>query len=103
MLKKKDYPKELRIGDSVYRVKFVSYLRGYTKKGKLEVLYGVCDPSTLEIFISRRLDLEETFKTFVHEVLHAIEFEYDIELKHSLIGKLEQPIFEFLRDNVLSR
>jgi len=95
MLKRKDYPKELLIGDQVYKIKFV-------RKFADEQTVGECDPSSLEIRILCGQGSKDTLKTFIHEVCHAlIEFEHDIEIKHKMIYALEEPIFKFFCDNFL--
>lgn len=95
MLKRKDYPKTLHIGSEIYRVKFV-------RKFDDPSVVGECDPEEKEIRILCKQSSEDTLKTFIHELCHAVlEFEHDIEIKHKLIYALEEPIFRFLRDNVL--
>lgn len=95
MLKRKDYPKELHIGTEVYKVKFV---RKFSEKD----IMGECDPSDKEIRILCGMSREDTLKTFIHEVCHAVlEFEGDLEIKHKLIYAIETPVFMFLRDNFL--
>lgn len=97
MLKRRDYPKTLHIGSEIYRVKFV-------RKFKDSQTVGECDPEAKEIRILCGLGPEETLKTFIHELCHAVvEFEHEIEIKHKLIYALEEPIFRFLRDNVFKK
>lgn len=95
MIKRKDYPKEVHIKTEVYRVKFVRKLSGN--------VVGECDPSEKEIRILCGQGPEDTLKTFCHEILHAIEMEYEIDVAHKLIYALEDPIYHFLRDNILLR
>ncbi len=93
-LKRSQYPKTLHIGNEVYTVKFVRKLSKDT--------VGECDPCDKEIRILCGQGPEDTLKTFIHEVCHAvIQFEHDIEVSHKLIYALETPIFRFLRDNFL--
>lgn len=94
-MRRKDYPKELLIGSQVYKIKFV-------RKFKDKEQVGECDPETKEIKIKCGLGSKDTLKTFIHELCHAIfEFENDIELKHKLIYKFEEPIYQFILDNFL--
>lgn len=94
MLRRKAYPKELNIGGEVYSIKFV-------KKLDKNVL-AECDPGDKVIHILQGQSREDTLKCLIHELLHAaVEFEGDIELNHSLIYKLEEPIYKFLVDNCL--
>lgn len=93
MLKRNQYPKQLLLGDAVYRIKFV---RAFEDKTQL----GECDPETLEIKIKCGQSREETLKTFIHETLHALlDFEHGVKIKHKLIYKLEEPIYQLIRDN----
>ncbi len=90
----KDYPKTLTLGGEIYTIRFVKCI------GKDKETYGQCDPEKLEILIRRGLGREETFKTFIHEIIHGlVEFESDIELKHKHVYKLETAIYEFLFQN----
>jgi hypothetical protein len=96
VLRKKDYPTELFIGDNVWDIKFV--------RKPLEndpYCYGLCDPGELTISIRLGQSPEERLKTFLHELLHAVEYEYKIEIPHSLIARLEDPFARFLIDNYL--
>ncbi len=38
-------------------------------------------------------------RTFVHECLHALEFEYNIQIRHKTVYELEEAICAFLIDN----
>ena len=94
-LKRRDYPKELIIGDVVYKIKFV-------RKFDHPDTVGECDPCDKEIRILQGQSPKETLLCLIHEVCHAlIEFEHDIDIKHKLIYKLEKPIYKFIRDNFL--
>lgn len=85
----KDYPKEIYCTNEVYRLLFVKDLPGY----------GVTDWAKKTIKIKKGISPRETFKTFVHEVLHVIEFEYGIKIKHKTIYALEPAIVEVILDN----
>lgn len=50
---------------------------------------GWCDTEPDVIWISSRLSPAERWIVYKHEVLHAIEFTYGIELGHRLINELE--------------
>jgi hypothetical protein len=80
------YPKELNVKGETYAVVF---------RRKLDCL-GKCDPEKRTIYIKTGLGPKETFRTFVHEVLHALEFEYELKIKHSLVYELEAAITDTL-------
>lgn len=92
-MRKKDYPKSLTVKGETYEVKFAN------KLGKDILAY--CDPCEREIKIKNGQTKEETLKCFIHEVLHALEFEHHIKIKHKTVYQLEEAIFRFLRDNYL--
>lgn len=97
MLKRSHYPKELHIGSEIYRVRFV-------RQFKEPDTIGECDPEAKEIRIKCGLGPEETLKTLIHEVCHALlEFEHEVEIKHKLIYAIEKPVYQFIRDNVLRK
>lgn len=87
----RQYPKTIHINDEIYEIKFVKKLA--TKE------VGECDPQTRVIKIKLGMGAPETFTTFIHEVLHAFEFEYDLNVDHPTIYKLEKAITDFLLTN----
>lgn len=91
---RKRYPKELLIGDETYSIKFVSKV----DKGSCDVV-GNCNPTTRRIRIKNDLSAADTFYTFIHEVLHAMEFEYEVDIKHSHIYMLEKAISDLFLQN----
>lgn len=62
-------------------------------------VYGLCDPQTRVILIKKHMTKRQTLATFIHEVLHAIEFEYGFTLGHKIINPLEHPLTDFIRHN----
>ena len=102
--RRSDYPRELLVGDAVYKIRFVRKIDegGKVPEGSDLEVVGLCDPSEKEILILQGLDPLERFKALIHELLHAIEFEHDIEMAHALIYKLEEPIAQLLIENVWS-
>lgn len=53
---------------------------------------GLCVGSSQEILLATGLTPKQRSETFWHELLHAIEFEYEIKIPHSLIYELEKPL-----------
>lgn len=61
---------------------------------------GLCDPNLRQIFIKNDLCDTEKQRTFIHEVLHAIEAEYlKKSVPHTAIYAFEEGIFNLLRLN----
>ena len=81
-----DYPKQIQIGDAIYKIKFVARI------GNSRTTLGICDPSDYIIRIKKGMTKEETFATLIHELLHAFEAEYDINISHKAVYQLEQAI-----------
>lgn len=92
--RKMDLRGKFLVKDEIWHVKFVD------KKRLPEDTWGICDPSTNEILILKTLSPTITFDTWLHEILHAIEFSYDLKIPHDLIVKLEEPIREFIKQNL---
>lgn len=89
----KDYPKSILVRDEEYRISFVKVIKGDP------TTLGQCCSSECKIWIKKGQGPAETLKTFVHEVLHALEFEYKIKIKHRSVYRLEVAIFELLLAN----
>ncbi len=85
----KDYPKKIYIRGDVYRIVFIKNLK--------ELGVTSTDPDVIKI--KAGMSKNETFKTFIHEVLHAMEFSWPIELSHKTVYRLEEAIFSLLIDN----
>ena len=92
--KLKDYLREVQIGDSIWEIKFV---RKIPKEP--ETTIGLCDPSEHVIYIRLGQSPEQRFKTFIHELCHAVCYEYAIPECHKVIYALEEPILRLFSDN----
>lgn len=86
-----NYPASVYVTNESYRIVFSSKLQDF----------GICDPEKKTITIKSGMSDRETFNTLVHELLHAIEFEHGLKIKHKMIYKLEKAIVEMLVDNFL--
>src|SRR5882724_10806013 len=82
-------PKSLWVGDELYEIEVVA--------GK--VYLGKCDFRKKRIRLSNRLRGAELLSTLIHELLHAVEHEFAIPLKHSVVYKLEEAILSVCSDN----
>lgn len=89
--KRSAYPTKIYYQSECYKVKF---------KRNLDC-FGKTDGNRKEIVIKANLSARETMATLVHELLHVIEFETPIKLKHKNIYKLERAIVDMLLDNFL--
>lgn len=98
MLRIKDYPKEIRVGENDYEVCFVRNIGD--KPGSKYTTFGGCNDFDCKIYIKLGQSAEERLITLVHELLHAVEAEYGIEIPHDLINKLEKPLAKLIIDNI---
>lgn len=94
----KDYHSEYHVNDETYTLRFVSRIPG-GKAGDI----GLCDAGKKAIFIKKGLTKMQTFRTLTHELLHAIEFEYELKIPHSLVYQLEKSIVDTLLYNFLEK
>lgn len=57
------------------------------------------EPGPKMIYLKKGMSRKETLEIFVHEVLHAIEFEYGITLPHKIVYALQGPLALVLTQN----
>ena len=99
LLRIRDYPKYINVRGETWRIKFVRKIVGRPKR-----TVGLCDPGEREITIKLGEGREETFKTFLHECIHAIEAEYDFDIPHTqkndVVGQLETGLYALICDNI---
>jgi hypothetical protein len=93
-LKLSQIPKKLYVKDEIYKVKLVKRIPGHDKD-----TVGLCDPGTNTIWISTDQSNRHILRTLIHEATHAVEFVYDLKIKHKLVYKLEKAIYNLLMDN----
>lgn len=90
----KRYPKFLNIKDERYQVLIVKHIPKESK-----TLNGLCDGDVKKIWIRKGQSPFGLFRTYIHEVLHALEFEYHIRIRHETIYELEVAIAALMQDN----
>lgn len=66
-------------------------------------LMGLCrdkkEARQRQILLKKGMSQKDTWQTFIHELLHVLEFENRIRISHKLIDQLESPIFQLLKLN----
>lgn len=62
---------------------------------------GYCEDESQIIYMKDGQDMDETFKTMIHELVHAMDHTYGMKLKHSQVRKLELALADFLTNNGL--
>ena len=60
---------------------------------------GICNATARIIIIKSNLSDTQALETLIHELLHAIAFEFGIKIPHSLIYAIERPIIRILKLN----
>jgi hypothetical protein len=88
----RQYPKELTINGVNWRVIFVDQIDG---KNTL----GLCDSETKTIQLIKKLSPKDRAIVFTHEVLHAIEYSYALDIPHSVVYSLAEALVETLMVN----
>jgi len=69
-------------------------------KGDPETL-GLAEPNEKTIYLKFGMSESETMKTLIHEIIHAIEFEWDCPIPHKITETLEEGIWKVLKLNGL--
>ena len=99
----RDYPKFLKVRGEDWEIKFFkSRVDDWDKekeKEELEDTLGLCDATNKIIYIKMGQSREDIFKTFVHELLHAVEEEYCITIPHRIVYKMEDVARDLLAQN----
>ncbi len=91
------WPTRIRITAKVaYDVLWVD---GFESDTEDEMVRGVCDHETKQIVLRNGLRPMWILRTFIHEVFHAVEHEYDIAIPHKTIYKLERAFEKVLKLN----
>lgn len=89
--KMKDLPRQIELKDGIWDVVFKHELKDHGV-----FCTGLCDPGEKRISIKTGQTPDERFATLLHEVIHAIEFEFNIDLGEHTVRKLEKGLMQFL-------
>lgn len=100
LLRQKDFPRVLKVGESIWTVRFVREIPGDTKGAK-EITVGLADSEAQEILIRQGLTAALRLETFIHEVTHALEFEFGFQIPHAVLHKADKAWAQFLIENLL--
>jgi hypothetical protein len=60
--------------------------------GKINFCWGETDFAVRTITLWHDQAPRKLLETFIHEYLHAVEYEYDLKIPHKLVSTLEKPI-----------
>lgn len=90
----KKIPNSIRIKSNVkYEVVWTGLV------GESEKTLAECRYDTKQILIKTDQTETENWKCFIHEVFHALEFEYRIPIPHKIIYLLEVAVFKLIKLN----
>lgn len=92
-------PRQFWIGEDHWRVKFVKEIAPLDGKGRRTL--GLCDGDDHIIYIVTGLKKVERTATFIHELIHALDFSHKLNIPHSIVYDLDKHVTEFLFDNWL--
>lgn len=100
----RDYPKFINIRGESWEIRFFKNKIDNWEDGEdedeIDGTLGLCHFEDKIIYIKLGQDRENTFKTFVHEVLHAVEDEYCLQIPHRIIYKFEEVVSDLLKENM---
>jgi hypothetical protein len=96
-----DYPKEVAVGDSLWKVRFVDAVPERAGKGR--VLVGLACPMDQTLYILKRMSPFDRLVVFLHEATHALEDEHGFEIDHATLNKLDKSWAQFLCDNFIGQ
>ena len=92
--RKKDIPKEIEIAPGIfYAIKWKRNMGGD--------YMGLCFYDLKEIWLKQGMDNQETIATLAHEWAHAACHEYDLNLPHAIIYKIEEALGFLLTRNTV--
>jgi hypothetical protein len=91
-------PHKIKIKKSVYYL--VAYVPKFEDPNQLGECINKHNPNgSRMILLKSGMSKREERHIFVHELLHAIEFEYGISIPHNVIYALQEPLAEVLLMN----
>lgn len=89
------YPKFINVNDERYEIRMVKRIPGEKRAD-----CGLCDDGRKIIWIRKTQSPMGLFRTFLHEILHAIECEHSIRIKHEQVYALELAFSALIVDNL---
>ncbi len=89
-------PKSVKIGGQNYKI-IIKDLN----KSECQDNCGYCRTTDNEIYINSSMSQEQQETTLLHEILEALNFNYQLDLEHNKIQTLEATLYQVLKDNKL--
>jgi len=93
-----NFPSSIRLTkDTSYEVVFINE---FPKDPRSKyTTYAECRPEEKQIVIALNQSHTDMTKGLIHELFHAIEFEYKIKIPHGVIHLLEHAVLKVLKLN----
>lgn len=85
-------PKQVRVGAQTYSVEFDASIRDNGVQGE-------CNFRQLAIRLLDDRPPTRVQETFLHELIEALNYEYQVGLRHKQIADLGMAMYQVLRDN----
>jgi hypothetical protein len=82
-------PKKVKVGGQTYKV----------REDRATVDFGSVNFQTLEIQIDASAAIGRREQSFLHEIIEAVNKEFDVELTHHQIELLEGGLYQVIVDN----
>ena len=89
-------PNKVKIGSIIYDIDLVDCDNSEFSELKL---FGSIDHIKNKITIVKSLNKQRTWQTLFHEVLHAIDFDYQTNLSEENLTRLANGFYQVLIDN----
>lgn len=86
----KGFPSDIRISENV--IYEVVWKKGLIDPASNAPAYGLCDLDSKIIYLTMGMDKITAMQTLVHEIMHALEEEWGMDLPHEIIETLEHPV-----------
>ena len=91
-------PKTVQVGPKLYTIELQERL---IAQAEAKALLGECSTATTTLRFDPSYPKRLT-DTLLHEVLHAIDFEYKLDLDHDVLDRLTNALLDTLQRNQLS-
>lgn len=88
-----DYPHRVKVGRVWYNIVWTKVIEGDQSAA------GLCDEGARQITMLQGMGRKEMFRVFIHELIHAMEFEHLIPIPHSLVSQIDEPLAKTLLAN----
>ena len=86
-------PKSVQVGRIKYKVKYLD------KVDENDTMWGHWDSVTKLIKVNKNQTVAKLEQTFLHEVIHAVDYCKKIGLSEKKVRKLESGLYKFFKDN----